>query len=82
MTTEGPLERFLRTDARDVGCDEAWALVHVYVEMVAAGDDPEARYPGVTAHLASCGPCAEDFGGLLVQLRGGFADEPAERRSP
>jgi hypothetical protein len=63
------LARFLRTDPRDVGCDEAWAVVHVYAELVAAGADPEAQFPGVTAHLASCGPCAEDFAGVIAALR-------------
>lgn len=72
------LDRFLRTDPRDVGCDEAWALVHVYVELVADGEDPEEQYPGVTAHLASCGPCAADFRGLLRAVREGIASgEPA-----
>ena len=27
------LERFLRTDPRDVGCDEAMAVLHVYVDL-------------------------------------------------
>ncbi len=82
MTADSPLGEFLRTDPRDVGCDEAWALVHVYAELVAAGDDPEEQYPGVTTHFARCGPCAEDFQGLLVQLRDGLGDESSERRSP
>lgn len=79
MTTESPLGRFLRTDPRDVGCEEAWALVHVYAELVLAGGDPEERFPGVTAHLASCGPCEDDFQGLLSVLRAvsGDADGPA-----
>jgi hypothetical protein len=29
------LERFLRTDPRDVGCDEAMAVLHIYVDLVA-----------------------------------------------
>lgn len=67
------LARLLTVDPDDVGCDEAWALVHVYAELVAAGDDPEAQYPGVTAHLASCSPCADDFQGLLLALRNAVA---------
>jgi len=59
------LERFLRTDPRDVGCDEAMAVLHVYVDLVAAEQDAAGRYPGVAAHLATCGPCSEDFAGLL-----------------
>ena len=69
------LDRFLRTDARDVGCDQAWEVVHVYAELVVAGEDPEQPFPGVTAHLASCGPCADDFQGLLQTLREGIATD-------
>jgi hypothetical protein len=28
------------------------------------------RYPGIAAHLAACGPCGEDFDGLLAAIRG------------
>ena len=62
------LERFLRTDPRDVGCAEAMAILHVYADLIAAGQDGAARYPGVTAHLAACGPCGEDFAGLLAAV--------------
>jgi hypothetical protein len=72
---ESALDRFLRTDPRDVGCDAAWQVVHVYAELVVAGEDPEQQFPGVTAHLASCGPCAEDFRGLLQALRDGIATD-------
>jgi hypothetical protein len=64
------LDRFLRTDPRDVGCDEAMEILHVYAELAAA--DPEAarqRYPGVAAHLDACGPCDQDFEGLLTVIR-------------
>jgi hypothetical protein len=68
MSDLGRLERFLQTDPRDVGCDEALAVLHIYVEVVAAGGDAAGRYPGVAAHLAACGPCAEDFAGLLLAV--------------
>ena len=65
------LERFLRTDPRDVGCDEAMAILHVYADLIAFGSqDAAARYPGVAAHLAACGPCGEDFAGLLAAVSG------------
>jgi hypothetical protein len=64
------LERFLRTDPRDVGCDEALAVLHIYVDLVAADEDAAERYPGVAAHLAACGPCADDFTGLLAAVAG------------
>jgi hypothetical protein len=62
------LDRFLQTDPRDVGCDRAMELLHVYVEMVAADAGAAERYPGVAAHLEACGPCSEDFVGLLAAV--------------
>ena len=65
------LVRFLRTDPRDVGCAKAMELLHVYVELVAAGPAVAAqRYPGVEAHLRACGPCGQDFDGLLAAVGG------------
>ena len=63
------LDRFLQTDPRDVGCDQAMEMLHVYAELVAAGQPAEQRYPGIAAHLQACGPCGEDFAGLLAALR-------------
>jgi hypothetical protein len=69
MTRWPELERFLRTDPRDVGCDDALAVLHIYAEIMGRGEDPEVRYPGVSAHLRACGPCAEDLNGLLEAIR-------------
>ena len=69
MTGWRQLDRFLRTDPRDVGCAEATNLLHVYAELVAAGGPTEEQYPGIVAHLSACGPCGEDFEGLLAALR-------------
>ena len=68
MSERERLERFLRTDPRDVGCDEAMAVLHIYVDLIVAGEDAAGRYPGVAAHLAACGPCAEDLTGLLAAV--------------
>jgi hypothetical protein len=64
------LDRFLRTDPRDVGCAEAMQMLHAYAELVASGAPAEQRYPGVAAHLRACGPCGEDFEGLLAAVSG------------
>jgi hypothetical protein len=64
------LDNFLRTDPRDVGCAEAMEMLHVYADLSAAGEPAEQRYPGIAAHLRACGPCGEDFEGLLAALRG------------
>jgi hypothetical protein len=63
------LDRFLQTDPRDVGCGEAMELLHAYTELAAADASAARRYPGIAAHLAACGPCGEDFDGLLAAIR-------------
>ena len=62
------LDRFLAGDPRDVGCEQALEILDVYVEMV-LDDAPglaATRFPDVAVHLAACGPCDEDFQGLLA----------------
>jgi enoyl-CoA hydratase/carnithine racemase len=51
-------------------------LLHVYAELAAADASAAERYPGIAAHLQACGPCGEDFDGLLAAMRGatGFFD--------
>jgi hypothetical protein len=66
MSDWSELDAFLETDPADVGCDEAIRILHVYVELIANGEDAAARYPGVAAHLRQCGPCGDDFDGLLA----------------
>jgi hypothetical protein len=74
MSDWSELDAFLTTDPADVGCDEAMRILHVYVDLVASGEDAAARYPGVAAHLRRCGPCSQDFEGLLALV----SDPPAE----
>ncbi|GHH77101.1 hypothetical protein GCM10018793_24320 [Streptomyces sulfonofaciens] len=62
------LRLFLETDPRDVGCERAMELLHVYVELRAAGQAPEERYPGIAAHLRACGPCSDEYEGLLAAV--------------
>jgi hypothetical protein len=66
------LDQFLQTDPRDVGCDEAMNVLHIYVDIVNAdgADAAERRFAGVAVHLRSCGPCGEDFAGLLAAVTG------------
>jgi hypothetical protein len=70
MNGRPALDRFLRTDPRDVGCEQAMEMLHVYAELVASGEPAQERYPGIAAHLQACGPCGEDFEGLLAAIGG------------
>jgi hypothetical protein len=69
MNGYSALDHFLRTDPRDVGCAQAMEMLHVYAELAAAGEPAGQRYRGIAAHLHECGPCGEDFEGLLAALR-------------
>jgi hypothetical protein len=60
--------RFLTTDPADAGCEETMELLHVYADLILAGEDPEARLPGIAAHLRDCHPCVEDLQGLLAAV--------------
>jgi hypothetical protein len=66
------LDQFLRTDPRDVGCERAIELLDIYVDAVMAegADATERQHPGIAAHLRACGPCGEDFAGLLAAVSG------------
>ncbi len=69
MSASDVLRAMLTTDPRDVGCDLVFEAIDAYVDLVVAGEDPELRFPGVTAHLRSCPPCHTDFEGLLAAVR-------------
>lgn len=71
-----PLDRLLTINPDDAGCEQTWALVDVYVETVVSGGDPEAAFPGIGAHLQSCGPCLTDYTGLVTAVR---TDDPGQR---
>src|SRR5260370_35057264 len=75
------LDRFLRTDPRDVGCGEAMAMLHVYADLVAAGEPAGERDPGIAAHLHAGGPCGEDFDALLPPARDA-AGGPVKVKTP
>lgn len=62
------IDNFLTTIPHDLGCAAAWQLIHAYAEAVAEGERPETRFPGISAHLAACPPCADDFAGLQNAL--------------
>lgn len=68
MIDRSAVDRLLATDPRDVGCEQALEILHVYVETVLTDSSGSAalRYPGVAAHLASCPSCDDDFQGLLA----------------
>jgi hypothetical protein len=43
-------------------------MLHIYVDLVAAGGPAQQRYPGIAANLRACGSCGADFEGLLAAV--------------
>lgn len=71
------LDAFLQTDPHDAGCDATMEMLDVYAELLAAGNDPVERFPGLNAHLLACGPCSQDLDGLLTAITGGTSPPPS-----
>ncbi|MGA8457232.1 MAG: hypothetical protein WB800_17640 [Streptosporangiaceae bacterium] len=68
MTGWPELEEFLRTDPRDVGCDQALRIPHAYLDPALSDRTGSAacQYPGVAGHRLACGPCGDDYDDLLA----------------
>jgi hypothetical protein len=47
-----------------VSCEECFERLDEYVELELAGEDAEARVPGMRAHLEGCPACREDHESL------------------
>ena len=50
----------------EIGCDECFDALDVYVELVLAGHNADERVPGMRAHLVGCPACHEDFLSLVA----------------
>jgi hypothetical protein len=48
----------------EVSCEECFERLDEYVELELAGDDADARIPGMQAHLDGCPACREDHESL------------------
>lgn len=69
------LGRVLGPGGRELTCEECFEQLDRYAELEVAGEPADARVPGMSAHLAGCPACAEDF----ASLRDLIAGERAER---
>jgi hypothetical protein len=64
------LVRLLGPHGPEIGCDECFARLDVYVELELAHSEPDARMPGFAAHLAGCPACREDYKSLKALVGG------------
>ena len=59
------IARLLGPAEPEVSCDECFELLDQYVDLELAGEDADARLPGMRAHLDGCPACHEDHDSLL-----------------
>ncbi len=68
MSTHGPnrnlIARLLGPAEPEVSCDRCFELLDQYVDLELAGEDADARLPGMRAHFEGCPACHEDHESL------------------
>lgn len=58
------IARLLGPSEAEVSCDECFELLDQYVDLELAGEDADARLPGMRPHLEGCPACREDHESL------------------
>jgi hypothetical protein len=58
------IARLLGPAAPDVSCEDCFELLDEYVDLEVAGEDADARLPGMRAHFEGCPACHEDHESL------------------
>jgi len=61
---EDLIARLLGPAGQEVGCEECFELLDEYVDLELAGEDADARLPGMHNHLLGCPACREDHESL------------------
>ena len=80
VTGWSALDRFLRTDPRDVGCAQAKEMLHVYVDLIAAGAAPAQRYPASPRTCARAARAVRTSKGCWLRRPMGSPNPHAIRR--
>jgi hypothetical protein len=62
------IEHLLGPKGPELGCDECFDLLDVYVELQVHGDDADDAVPGMHAHLQGCPACREEHESLRALL--------------
>jgi len=58
------IARLLGPSEAEVSCERCFELLDQYVELELAGENADARLPGMRAHLRGCPACGEDHESL------------------
>jgi len=58
------IARLLGPSRPEVSCEECFELLDQYVDLELAGEDADARLPGMREHLQGCPACRDDHESL------------------
>jgi hypothetical protein len=65
------LSRVLGPAGPELTCEECFAELDRYAELLLAASEADRKVPGMRAHLEGCPACGEDLASLLALLRSG-----------
>jgi anti-sigma factor RsiW len=68
-TTRDEIAKLLGPAGPEVSCERCFELLDQYVDLELAGEDADARLPGLRAHLDGCPACREDHESLRDFVR-------------
>jgi hypothetical protein len=78
--TDPAMQMLLRavtmTEEQELSCDEVYALMDQFAEMVQRGEDASRLMPMVQKHLKMCPDCREEYEALLQMM-----DTPAQKEA-
>jgi hypothetical protein len=63
------IDRLLGPEGPEVTCEVCFERLDEYVELELAGEDADARVPGMREHLEGCPACREDHESLRALVR-------------
>ncbi len=58
------LARLLGPEGPELSCEACFEHLDEYIDLEVAGEDADARLPGMRAHLEGCPACHEDHASL------------------
>ena len=64
------IARLLGPSEAEVSCEQCFELLDQYVELELAGENVDARLPGMRAHFQGCPACGEDHESLRELVAG------------
>lgn len=64
------VQGIMNSRLHEIGCDECFAYLDIYADLLLEGKDVGTLYPDVHDHLQRCRNCHEEFDVLMELLRG------------